>query len=304
MAWTPPEIPGEKSMTIDELISGLMRLAEASPHGCRTVVLLKFEGDVGIEGLSLGQSRLGCGRGVDAPVVLIQAGGACRPRPPRRIARRSDRSERGTDDPEHQDYEEAIRLRLCRAFARHLDMTADPTGGSARLLEQLLRVIGTGSVGLRRVNAEVGQLRLFDGPGEPDLARAQAICDATGATVVPSRSVAKYVYATDTIAMPSWSRYRDPLAYYTTRFHLTAHWAEKRLGWAGPDAEGKLVAVLASYRLAEAADISVEDIGEYREFHAAWLREIRTDPGFLQRVLDQAYRVADFILAFGENGVS
>jgi hypothetical protein len=45
-------------MTIDELMGELVRLGVASPHGGETVVLLKFEGDVGIQGASLGSPQL------------------------------------------------------------------------------------------------------------------------------------------------------------------------------------------------------------------------------------------------------
>ena len=96
-------------------------------------------------------------------------------------------------------------------------------------------------------------------------------------------------------------RFPDPAAYFTTRFHETAHWAEKRVGWTGSSAEGELIAVLASYHLAQAANIPAADIGMYREYHEAWLREIRSDAGFLTRMLDQASKVADFILAMGDD---
>ena len=119
--------------------------------------------------------------------------------------------------------------------------------------------------------------------------------------MVHSGSRAVYYRPDERITLPNRRRFPDPAAYFNTRFHETAHWAEKRVGWDGPRAEGELIAVLASYHLAQAAGIPAVDIGDYREHHEAWLGEIRSDGGFLARVLDQASKVADFILEMGDD---
>ena len=75
------------------MIGELVRLSAASPHGGETVVLLKFEGDVEIEGANLGRPQLPRGRTVKSPVVLIQARTAHRA-PTRRIARANRSSRR------------------------------------------------------------------------------------------------------------------------------------------------------------------------------------------------------------------
>ena len=287
-------------MTIDELIARLMRLSEESPRGSATEVLLRFEGDLEVEGVRLGRAQSPQGRVSRSPVVLIQAGTARRAPITRRMPAPTDGPGGEPDDQVVQNvHADATRHRLVRSIARWIARSGAAAGGRTRPLEQLLLVLDPGRVGLHREDADPGQLRLFDGLPGVDLARARAICDSAGATVVHAGSEAVYLYATDTITMPAPSRYRDPLAYFTTRFHLTAHWAEKRLGWSGPDAEGKLVAVLASYLLADAAGVPVVDIGEYREFCGAWLSDIRTNPGFLDRLLDQSFKVADFILEMG-----
>ena len=103
-------------MTIDELIGELVRLSVASPHGGGTVVLLKFEGDVEIQGASLGRPQLPRGRTVKSPVVLIQARTAHRA-PTRRMPGRTYESEEVPDDRTDQDvHAEVIRIRLCRVI--------------------------------------------------------------------------------------------------------------------------------------------------------------------------------------------
>ena len=118
--------------------------------------------------------------------------------------------------------------------------------------------------------------------------------------MIHSGSQAVYYRPDDRITIPLRKRFPGPAAYFTTRFHETAHWAERRVGWTGSNAEGELIAVLASFHLAQAASMPAADIGMYREYHVAWLREIRSDGRFLAGVLDQASKVADFILAMGD----
>jgi antirestriction protein ArdC len=162
-------------------------------------------------------------------------------------------------------------------------------------------LIETERFGKRWRDTDAGQSWMSHDHSATDFARALAICEATGAVVVHSGSQAVYYRPDDRITIPLRKRFPGPAAYFTTRFHETAHWAEKRVGWTGSYAEGELIAVLASFHLAVAANIPAVDIGEYREYHEAWLREIRSDAGFLTRMLDQASKVACFIVAMGDD---
>ena len=136
-------------MTIDDLIGELVRLSVASPHGGGTVVLLKFEGHVEIEGANLGSAQLPRGRTVKSPVVLIQARTAHRPAPKRRLPGRSDRSdgesEGSMDQPDHA---EMIRILLYRVIAKKIQLVV-ATGEPSRPLEHLLRVMDSEKSGLR-----------------------------------------------------------------------------------------------------------------------------------------------------------
>ncbi|MEJ7636433.1 MAG: zincin-like metallopeptidase domain-containing protein [Singulisphaera sp.] len=154
-------------------------------------------------------------------------------------------------------------------------------------------------LGLRGTSADAGQLWLSHDRSEAYFARAMEICEKTGAIVIHSGSQAIYYRPDDRITMPNRKRFPDPAAYFTTRFHEMAHWAEKRVGWTGTYAEGELIAVLASFHLAQAAGMPAADIGRYQEYHVEWLREIQSDDRFLARMLDQADKVARFIVAMG-----
>ena len=286
-------------MTIDKLIGELVRLSAASPHGGGTVVLLKFEGHVEIEGANLGSAQLPRGRSPKSPVVLILARTARRA-PTRRMPGRTYESEEVPDDRTAQDiHAEVARSRLCREISRSIDVHDAATGDRSRPLEHLLRLIKSERFGKRWTSADAGQLWLSHDRSEAYFARATEICEKTGAIVIHSGSQAVYYRPDDRITIPSRKRFPGPAACFTTRFHETAHWAEKRVGWEGSRAEGELIAVLASFHLAQAACIPVADIGMYQEYHVDWLREIRSDGGFLARMLDQASKVADFILAIG-----
>jgi len=278
-------------MDIDELIARLMRLSEESPRGIATEVLMRNEGDMEIEGASLGRAQLPCGRSRRFPVVIIQAGSAHRSPMRGTPGRREDR----TDQDLHAGM---VRTRLCRAIAKKLDEMEAATGERSSLLKHLLRVIEAEGTG--RANAEVGQLRLFDAHPEGDYARALALCEATGARVIHSGSQAAYYPPDDKITIPNRSRFYDPAAYFNVRYRMTALWAERRVGWQGDRAEGTLISVLAAYLLAEAAGIPVVDIGSYRGRHEDWHQQIRSDAGFLDRVLGVAHEVADFILGMGD----
>lgn len=289
-------------MTIDELIARLMRLGEESPRRDATEVRLKFEWDVGIEGVSLAMARLPRGRGPMSPVVFIHAVIAQPDLTTRRVPVRDDRSEEGDGDRTVREVNaEATRYRLCRAVARGIDVLEAATGERSRPLEHLLRVVESESLVHRKKDKGAGQLWLFDDHQDADFTLAARICEATGAVVIHSGSRAVYRYKADRITMPRMSRYRNRASYYVTRFRLTAHWAGKRLGWRGPCVEGELVAVLASYLLAEAAGVPVVDTGSYRCYHAAWLRWVRKEPGFLARALHHATRAADLVLGYGGN---
>jgi len=65
-------------MNIDELIARLMRLSEESSRRSETEVLLRNEGFMEIEGVSLGRAQLPSGGWLRSPVVIIQAGTAPR----------------------------------------------------------------------------------------------------------------------------------------------------------------------------------------------------------------------------------
>src|SRR4051812_43857086 len=77
-------------MTIDELISRLMRLSEESSHRGTTEVLLKFESHVETEGANLGRAQLPRGQAVKSPVAIIQAKIAHRCTPRMRMPGRTD----------------------------------------------------------------------------------------------------------------------------------------------------------------------------------------------------------------------
>ena len=280
-------------MDINELIARLMRLGEESPRGSATEVLLRNEGDMGIEGASLGRAQLPHGRSRKFPVVIIQAGTAWRSPMRGTPGRRQDR----TDQDLHAGM---VRTRLCRAIAKKLDEMEAATGERSSPLEHLLRVIEVEGTG--RVDADAGQLRLFDDHMEGDYARALAICEATGAVVIHSGSGAVYYPPDNKITIPLRKRFRDPAAYFNTRFRMTALWAERRMGWEENRAEGTLISVLAAYLLAEAAGIPVVDIGSYRGHHEDWHQQIRSDAGFLDRMLEQAHEVVNYILAMGDTG--
>jgi len=280
-------------MDIDELIARLMRLGEGSPRGSATEVLLRNEGDMGIEGASLGRAQLPYGRSRRSPVVIIQASSAHRSPMRGTPGRREDR----TDQDLHAGM---IRTRLCRAIRKRLDAPGAATGEWSRPLEHLLSVIEAEGTGL--ADADGGQLKLFEDHQEVDYARALAICEATGAVVIHSGSQAAYYPPNDRITIPLRKRFYDPAAYFNVRFRMTALWAERRVGWEGTRAEGTLISVLAAHLLAEAADIPVVDIGCYRGHHDEWHQQIRSDAGFLDRVLDVAHKVVNFILAMGDTG--
>ena len=70
-------------MNMDELISRLMELSEESPRRSATEVLLRNEGYMEIENVSLGLSQSPSGRWLRSPIVIIQAGTA--PRSPMRM---------------------------------------------------------------------------------------------------------------------------------------------------------------------------------------------------------------------------
>ncbi len=179
-------------MTIDELVGELVRLSVASPHGGETVVLLKFKGDVGIQGASLGSPRLTRGRTVKAPVVLLQSQIARCSAPKRRLPGRTDRSDGESEDSmDEPDHAEMSRIQLCRVIARKIQQDA-ATGERALPLEHLLRLIETERFGNRWRDTDAGQTWMSHDRSATDFARALAICEATGAVVVHSGSQAVY----------------------------------------------------------------------------------------------------------------
>ena len=278
-------------MNIYELIAWLMRLSEDSPRGSATEVLMRNEGDMAIEGASLGRAQLPHGRSRRSAVVILQVGTAHRS--PMRGMR--GRPEDRTDRDLHAGM---VRSGRCRAITRWLDELDAASAERSRPLEDLLRVVEADGTG--RASANEGQLRLFDDHPEGDFARALAICEGTGALVIHSGSGVVYNPQEDKITIPIGKRFHDPAAYFNARFRMTALWAERRVGWEGTRAEGTLISMLAAYLLAEVAGISVRDIGSYRDRYEEWFHQIRSDAAFLDRMLDQAHKVANFILAKGE----
>ena len=221
-------------MKVDELIGELVRLGAASPHGGETVVLLKFEGDVEIEGANLG--RASC-RVVERQIPGGPHPGADRPplRSGEEFAGTSRSVRRGVPEgsKDQPDHAEMIRIRTVPRH-REEDQAGCRYRRAVRALEHLFRLIETERFGLRRRDSDAGQLWLSQDQTQADFARALAICEATGAMVVHSGSQAVYYRTDDRITIPMRKRFPDPAAYFKTRFHETAHWAEKRVGWKGP----------------------------------------------------------------------
>jgi len=140
-------------------------------------------------------------------------------------------------------------------------------------------------------------------------AAAEALIEATGATIRHGGSRAFYSPGRDAVQMPPRAAFRSADGYYAVAFHELGHWSgnEKRLArdlanrfGSEAYAAEELVAELCAAFLCGAVGISREPRPDHAQYIASWLKALRNDKRAIFTAASKAAAAADYIRAFND----
>ncbi len=141
---------------------------------------------------------------------------------------------------------------------------------------------------------------------------AEALIQATGATIRIGGGDAFYNMVEDYIRVPAQQAFYDPVDWYRTKLHELGHWSghQSRLDRFGKIedrtayAREELVAEMACAFLC--AELGIPPTVCHADYLNAWLAVLRQDERAIFRAASQASKACDYLLAFrpadGEQG--
>lgn len=135
-------------------------------------------------------------------------------------------------------------------------------------------------------------------------AHADAIIEATGATIEYGGNKARYSINGDFIHCPAQHQFDSAEAFYETLFHELVHWTECRIGIDRTEAENsyafcELVAELGGCFLMGQLGLPLSDvIPNSVSYLQGWLKGMQGDTNFIIRAASQASKAVDYILSF------
>lgn len=133
--------------------------------------------------------------------------------------------------------------------------------------------------------------------------QAEALIEATGATIAIGGDRAFYAPAADFVQLPFQQLYHHQIDWYRTAFHELGHWTghasrlardlDGRFGDAFYARE-ELVAEMTSAFVC--ATLSIQPTVRHADYIGAWLDVLRDDPHAIFRAASQASKAADWLL--------
>ena len=148
-----------------------------------------------------------------------------------------------------------------------------------------------------------------DRNAEPRLDDADAYIAATGAVIAHGGGRAFYAPSRDSIQLPDFESFDDPVAYYGTALHELIHWTghESRLdrdlktGYGTKDyAREELVAELGAAFAAATMGIETEVRDDHAEYLASWLKVLKEDKKAIFKAAAAAQKAVDYLDGFQE----
>jgi antirestriction protein ArdC len=142
-------------------------------------------------------------------------------------------------------------------------------------------------------------------PERQSIPRAEALIKATGADFRIGGDRAYYNFESDFIQVPPRAAFFEPINFYRTVWHETAHWSggKSRLnrdlsGRFGDHsyAVEELVAEMASAFLC--ASLSIQPTVRHADYIGSWLEVLHNDNRAIFTAASLASKAADYILAF------
>lgn len=171
--------------------------------------------------------------------------------------------------------------------------------GATRLFARAYRVFNAGQVA-RYVGAEpVAPL-----PSSERLASAEAFHQALGIATVHGAEMAHYRISDDTIHMPEFERFHEPVGYYGTLLHEAAHatGAKHRLDRDFSKrfsretlAMEEMTAELAAAMVLASLGVAHHPRPDHAAYVASWLRALKDDPRAVFTAASKAQAAADWM---------
>jgi len=135
--------------------------------------------------------------------------------------------------------------------------------------------------------------------------RAEALMQATGATIRIGGEKAFYAPTFDVVQLPPQPAFREPIDYYRTALHELGHWTghptrldrDQGNGFGTPAyAREELVAEMCA--AFTCATLGVRPTVRHADYIASWLDVLREDARAIFRAASHASKAADHLLAF------
>jgi len=139
---------------------------------------------------------------------------------------------------------------------------------------------------------------------------ADAVIEATNATIQHGGNRAFYSIDGDYIQIPFRHQFESPEAYYETSFHELCHWTESRVGFDRSQAEntyalGELVAEIGScFSMGELGLPTTANMTNHAAYLESWLKGMNGDPKFIFRASAQASKAVEFVMNFSRDPVA
>jgi antirestriction protein ArdC len=139
---------------------------------------------------------------------------------------------------------------------------------------------------------------------EERIESAEAFFHQVGVDVQPGGNQAFYRHATDSVHMPAFEAFKEPLFYYSVLCHETTHWsgAEHRLkrdlsGRFGSEsyAVEELVAELGAAFLCAELGLPTDPREDHAPYIASWLKVLKHDKRAIFTAAAKAQQAADWI---------
>jgi antirestriction protein ArdC len=158
---------------------------------------------------------------------------------------------------------------------------------------------------------------------EQRVQRMDSIIEELGATIrestnMPTRNGgfglrAYYSPTDDSISLPPFSTFTEPLGYYQTAMHELVHWTghNQRLNRLNMNEFGnqeyayeELVAEIASAMFMAAHNIEPNIQENHGPYLASWIKKLKDDPTALERAMKDAQSAVNYILDISPNAKS
>lgn len=139
---------------------------------------------------------------------------------------------------------------------------------------------------------------------EDRIANAEGFFQSAGVRVLPGENRAYYSQGTDSIYMPAFTAFKEPLYYYSVLSHETTHWtgAKHRLdrdlsGRFGSEsyAVEELVAELGAAFLCAELGLPTDPREDHAPYIASWLKVLKNDKRAIFTAATKAQQAVDWL---------